>query len=424
LLPLTRLPGAFERAIMSKANIAVAALSLALLSGLPAAAQQPVTVTYTFSNLPLRIYPASSNIVTVATIIVPRPLKMTHVAVQVQIQYPNSGDLNVYLYSPQQTQTILLAHDCGVQNIDTTFDDSAPSAWKNACPTQPGTGPFQPDQPLAGLNNDVSSYGVWELAVQSQSNSATGWVTGFAMIITGIPQTIPIINSQTIVNTASQSQEGIVAPGEMISILGTGLGPAAGVSAPSGAWPTTLGGTTVLINGAPAPIAYSSSFEVRVQAPFGIMPGSTASLQVNSNNQASSSVALSVQSAVPAIYTLSGIGVGRIGATNQDGSANSTLHPAPKGSVIVIYASGLGAVSPQLTEGAVPPSSPLSIASGVTATVGGASAPVQFAGLAPGFPGVYQLNVQVPPGAPSGTQELIVYSNGSSSQRAATVQVQ
>jgi uncharacterized protein (TIGR03437 family) len=111
-------------------------------------------------------------------------------------------------------------------------------------------------------------------------------------------------------------------------------------------------------------------------------------------------------------------------ATNQDGSANSTLHPASKGGIIVFYASGLGAVSPPLAEGTVPPVSPLSIAPGVTATIGGVSAPVQFAGLAPGFPGIYQLNVQIPPGAPSGTQELIVYSNGSSSQRAATVEVQ
>ena len=410
---------------MSKANTAAVALSLALLSGLPAAAQQPITVTYTYSNLPLKIFSSSANVVTVAIIIIPRAIKMTHVAAQVQVQYPNSSDLTVNLYSPQLTQVALLAHDCTVQNIDTTFDDSAASAWKTACPVQAGLGPFQPDQPLAALNSDASSFGIWELAVQNdRSNTGTGWLTGFSLTITGTAQATPITTSQTIVNVASGTGQGLVAPGESISILGINLGPAVGVSAPSGALPVTLGGTSVSINGSAVPIEYSSSFEVRVQAPFSLTAGSTATLQVNANSQSSSSVALSVVSVVPGVYTNTGTGSGTVTATNQDGSANSTLHPAPKGSVIVIYASGLGVVSPPLAEGALPPVSPLSIAPGVTATIGGASAPVQFAGLAPGFPGIYQLNVQIPPGAPSGTQELIVYSNGSSSQRAATVEIQ
>jgi uncharacterized protein (TIGR03437 family) len=410
---------------MSKAIAAFVAISLALFSGIPALAQQPITVTYTYSNLPLRILPASADAVTVAIIIIPRAIKMTHVATQVQVQYPNSGDLTVNLFSPQLTQVTLLAHDCAVQNIDTTFDDSAASAWKTTCPVQAGLGPFQPDQPLSALNSDASSFGIWELAVQNtQSNTGTGWVTGFSLTITGITQATPIITSQTIVNAASGTGQGLVAPGQSISIFGLGLGPAVGVSAPAGALPTTLGGTSVLINGSAAPIEYSSSFEVRVQAPFSLAAGSTATLQVNANSLSSSAVALAVVSSVPGVYTTAVTGSGPVTATNQDGSANSPLHPAPKGSIIVFYASGLGAVSPPLAEGAVPPTSPLSIAPGVTATVGGASAPVQFAGLAPGFPGVYQLNVQIPPGAPSGTQELIVYSNGSSSQRAATVVVQ
>jgi uncharacterized protein (TIGR03437 family) len=354
-----------------------------------------------------------------------RAIKMTHVAAQVQVQYPNSGDLTVNLLSPQLTPATLLAHDCTVQNIDTTFDDSAATAWKTACPVQAGLGPFQPDQPLAVLNNDASSFGIWELVVQNdRSNSSTGWVTGFSLTITGTPQATPIITSQTIVNAASGTGQGLVAPGQSISIFGIGLGPAVGVSAPSGALPLVLGGSSVSINGSAVPLEYSSSFEVRAQAPFSFTAGSTATLQVNANGQSSSAVTLSVVSAVPGVYTNTGTGSGPVTATNQDGSANSTLHPAPKGSIIVFYASGLGAVSPPLVEGAVPPISPLSIAPGVTATVGGASAPVQFAGLAPGFPGVYQLNVQIPLGEPSGTQELIVYSNGSSSQRAATVEVQ
>src|SRR5262249_5214548 len=163
---------------------------------------------------------------------------------------------------------------------------------------------------------------------------------------------------------------------------------------PSGPLPLTLGGSSVLLNGSAIPIEYSSSFEVRAQAPFSLTAGSTATIQVNANGQSSSAVTLSVVSAVPGVYTNTGTGSGPVSAINQNGSANSILHPAPKGSIIVFYASGLGAVTPPLAEGAVPPNSPLSIAPGVTATIGGGSAPVQFAGLAPGFPGVYQINVQ------------------------------
>src|SRR5262249_35940365 len=230
---------------------------LLLAAGFTAQAQS-VTVTYTYSNLPLRIFPAASGILTVAVIVVPRAIKMSTVTAQVQIQYPNSGDLKVYLYSPALTRTILLNHDCTVQNIDTTFADSAATAWKNTCPTEAGLGPFQPDEPLSNFNSDESSFGVWQLVVQNdKSDTNTGWVTGFALTITGTSVSKPITNALTVLNAASVSGSGTVAPGELLSIFGIGLGPTTGVSSPSGAWPTTLGGTSVSINGTAAPLTYS-----------------------------------------------------------------------------------------------------------------------------------------------------------------------
>src|SRR5262249_7436134 len=205
---------------------------------------------------------------------------------------------------------------------------------------------------------------------------------------------------------------GPVAPGELLSIFGIGLGPSSGVSAPAGAWPTELAGTTVTIDGNAVPLTYSSLFEVQIQAPFNLTPGSTAALQVKFNNQSTSPVTLNVVNAAPGLYTKGAHGVGQVRAVNQDGSANSSAHPAPRGSIIVFLASGLGAVTPQVAAGAVPPSNPLStVAAGVTATIGGVAATVHFAGLAPGVPGVYQLNVEIPAGAASGTQELLIYSS-------------
>ncbi len=159
--------------------------------------------------------------------------------------------------------------------------------------------------------------------------------------------------------------------------------------------------------------------------PFGLTPGGTATLQVNSTGGSGAVLTLNTIDAVPGVYTTGFAGVGAVNAVNQDGSLNSAQHPAAKGSYLTIYASGLGAVNPTLVAGAVPPTNPLSIVSGsVTASIGGLPATVQFAGAAPGYPGLYQINLLVPSTVLSGTRALSLYVNGEPSQAGATVQIQ
>lgn len=383
-------------------------------------------MTYTFSGFAVPILPDSSDVISLVSIIVPRALKMTKVTAQVQLQYPNSGDLKVYLYSPEGTRTVLLEHDCNVVNVDTTFDDTAQQLWKEFCPAQAGQGPFRPDQPLSNFNGDDSSFGTWILAVENDSSdSRSGWLTQFSLTITGTVQLNPVTQSKAIVNHAGLTGAGMIAPGEMTSIYGAGIGPSTGVAAPSGALPTSLGGTSVTVNGTMAPLAYVSSYRVDFQAPFDISPGSTATLQVTANGQTSGPVTLNVVDAVPGLYTVSPFGDGQATAVNLDGSTNSMLKPVPKGGVITAYASGLGAVNPALTAGAVPPVNPLSLVTGsIEAYIGGMPAPILFAGAAPNFPGLYQLNIQVPTIVPSGNAEILIYVNGKSSQKSATVAIQ
>lgn len=384
------------------------------------------TGTYTYNGLPLPIYTDASNLITVAYIVVPNALTMSKVTAQVQIQYPNTGDLKVYLYSPSGTRTILLEHNCSVQNVDTTFDDAATSNWKDFCPVEAGRGPFRADEPLSNFNKDGSSFGTWRLAVENdESDSRSGWITGFSLTITGTQQLNPITNSSEIVNLASLGGAGTIAPGEVVSIFGFGLGPLPGVSAPTGAIPTSLSGTSVLVNGVAIPIFYASSYRVDAQMPFGLTPGGTATVQVNSTGGSGVVLTLNTVDAVPGVYTTGLGGVGAVNAVNQDGSLNSTAHPAAKGSYLTIYASGLGAVNPTLVAGAVPPTSPLSNVSGaVTASIGGLPAAVSFAGAAPGYPGLYQINLVVPSTVLSGTRALSLYVNGQPSQAGATVQIQ
>jgi len=397
---------------------------LFLLSGAMALAQQ-TTVTYGYSGLPVPIFTDASDVISVASVFVPKALSISKVTVQVQIQYPNSGDLKLYLYSPEGTRTILLQNDCSVANVDTTFDDAAPSNWKDFCPTEAGRGPFRSDQPLSNFNSDDSSYGTWRLAVENdQSNSRSGWLNSYSLTITGNSQVGPETRASAVVNAAGATNAGTVAPGEMVEIFGANLGPVPPVSASAGALPSSLGGVSVLLNGTAIPMAYASPFVITAQIPFGLFPSGTATLQVNNNGSLSSPITLNTTTAAPGIYTNGPLGTGSVSAINPDGSINSIVSPAARGSYIIAYASGLGTVNPSLTAGAVPPANPLSYVSGtVTAVIGGMPAPVLFAGAAPGYPGLYQLNISVPATVGLGQNELDLFVNGIPAQSGATIQV-
>jgi uncharacterized protein (TIGR03437 family) len=104
---------------------------------------------------------------------------------------------------------------------------------------------------------------------------------------------------------------------------------------------------------------------------------------------------------------------------------NSPTHPATKGSFVSFYANGLGVVTPPLTTGQAPPASPLSVTAPVSAVVDGYSANVTYAGAAPGFPGLYQINMQIPLLAGSGARQMsISIPGGGSSQNFVTIFVQ
>ena len=103
---------------------------------------------------------------------------------------------------------------------------------------------------------------------------------------------------------------------------------------------------------------------------------------------------------------------------------NSLTHPAPKSQSVVLYA-GIGRPDPAIATGKAPPSSPLSNSIWpVTAVVDGITALVSYAGAAPGFPGLYQINVQIPAGAASGARPLTSFAAGAPSQFGVTIFVQ
>jgi uncharacterized protein (TIGR03437 family) len=141
-------------------------------------------------------------------------------------------------------------------------------------------------------------------------------------------------------------------------------------------------------------------------------------------------VSLPVVPSKPAIFTHEAGGNGlakainQDGSTNGDGSLNSSDRPAPQGSVIQVFASGLGPVDPPIPQGTPAPVSPLSVATmPISANIGGRAAVVTYAGAAPGQVGVYQVNIAVPALTPSGANSLVLIAGGNPSQSGVFIQV-
>jgi uncharacterized protein (TIGR03437 family) len=198
---------------------------------------------------------------------------------------------------------------------------------------------------------------------------------------------------QAVVNGASYA--GNIAPGAWVSIFGTGF-TTASATATTVPLQTTLGGVSVTFNGISAPLSYVSAAQINAVVPFEIqipLGPSAATVPVVVTSSAGQSapriVALSRES--PGLFTQNGAGTGAVIAFNGSFQPVSVASSAP----IVLYAAGLGPTNPPASSasGGASTAPFNTVADLPTVFVGDTQATVLFAGLAPGFPGIYQLNV-------------------------------
>lgn len=202
-----------------------------------------------------------------------------------------------------------------------------------------------------------------------------------------------------------------IAPGEIISIFGLGIGPpqpAGAVLDSAGNVTAELANTRVLIGGHAAPLLYVSTNQINAVVPFEIAGQTNTAVQIETNGSVTLPVfSAAVAEAAPAIFTLDGSGYGQAAVLNQDGSVNSASNPAAQGSIVTFFATGIGEMKPQPADGAVP-SAPTAVPSlPLTMYIGGAPGAVQFqyAGDAPGLvEGAVQINAIVPEFLPTGAQ--------------------
>lgn len=224
--------------------------------------------------------------------------------------------------------------------------------------------------------------------------------------------TAPYFTIASITNAASF--ESGISPGGIAAIFGTNLSHNLNgiLGTQQIPLPTTLGGVSVTVGGIAAPLFAVANLngteQINVQIPWEIAGQSSVPVVVN-NGLISALVNVPVLQTQPGVFLVNGTAAALHGVGLAPITAAS---PAAKGEIVVLYATGLGAVSPPVLSGAPAPFSPLSYTATASVTVGGMPATVQFSGLTPGLVALDQLNVQLPTNLPSGNADVVVTVNG------------
>lgn len=204
-------------------------------------------------------------------------------------------------------------------------------------------------------------------------------------------------------SNAASFGPGAVAPGEIVSIFGEGLGPvnpAVWMLDANGRVVSTLAGVQVTFDDVPAPLLYVQDAQINAITPWELN-GKTATKTCITYNGQSHCATASVGPAAPGVFSVSGVAA----AVNQDGTVNSLQHPAPIGSIVSLFVTGLGLISPAPPDGSVvrPPlpilAHPVQVNFANPNSLNPAPVPgeVLYAGPAPfEVGGLFQINVRIP----------------------------
>jgi len=246
----------------------------------------------------------------------------------------------------------------------------------------------------------------------------------------------PTVAAGGVLNAASfaKGSNGLglpVAPGSLVAIFGTNLG-SAQADAAAAPFGTTLGGVSVTFSGMGAPLRdvlpappYPS---INAQIPFEVLgsgqTSATVPIVVTVNGVASAPQQVQIVGVAPGIFTIpSGVG-NAIQVNLLDGSIAAPTgsitglptHPIPRGTKAFFYATGLGAMMPSVADGAGAGTGTSTVVSTPVVMIGGVTVPVTFAGQAPGYPGVYQVNITIPANAATGSAVNLQIQSADGSQ--------
>ncbi len=272
----------------------------------------------------------------------------------------------------------------GLLNDTWEFDPRA-RTWRQAELAGAAPSPRSRHESAFGADRGVSFF--------FGGSTSAGETNELWMLGPGFALARPEISRNGVVNAFSGA-DGAVAPGEIVSLYGAGLGPlegfATGIDPLTGRLPVSGPGVDVTFNGVRAPLYYVSAGQLNVQAPYELEGAVEASIVVTVNGSASGAVTVPVTPTKPGLFPT---------IFHADGSANSPDNPAAPGAIVILFATGQGLTSPPTQTGAFPsggvfpePAAPVSL------SIGGRPAELLFRGQAPGTAGAMQINARIPEG--------------------------
>ncbi|MGA2591262.1 MAG: TIGR03118 family protein [Bryobacteraceae bacterium] len=245
----------------------------------------------------------------------------------------------------------------------------------------------------------------------------------YAHGLLGSIQPIPSFEASGILNAGS-FLVGDVAPNTWVSIKGAALAPLPVNWTVTGTTlPTETGGVGVTVNGEAAPVSFVSNTQINFLMPADIDPG-PVQIQTTNNGLTGAAVSATAQAVAPSFFTIgtnTTNGHIYIAATHANGSligptgliSGVTTTGAAPGETIVLYGTGFGATNPATPNGQTIPVA-LPLPAPPTVVIGSVEAEVTFAGLV--GPGLYQINVKVPPSLTAGDQIAIAFLGAGETQ--------
>ena len=329
-------------------------------------------------------------------------------------------------FTYQQGSTAPVAQSLAVNssgtpvNVSVSAATQSGGAWLSVSPSIAAT--------TANLSVSVSPIG---LAPGSYSGSVVVTASDPTVAPLTIAVTLAVTQAAPVLTGAANAASyapGPVTPGEIVTIFGSGMGPAILMKlhlTDAGTVDTNLGGTQVFFDGYAAPVIYSSATAVSAIVPYEIAGSQTTSMMIQYQGARSNRMTVPVLASLPGIFTVDASGFGQGAILNQDTSVNSGQNGADPGSIVSIYATGGGQMDPPSVDGALTGDVLPKPLLDVKVQIAGENADVLYAGAAPGEPsGVLQVNARIPADVPRGTNvPVVIIVGATSSQAGVTVAV-